>query len=208
MKFLGCFCLFFVAIAAQASLVEDFDALAYKCAPNVSPDTLRAIVTTESSFNPLSIAVVGENRVKQPKTLQEAVLFVSNYVNEKRRVSVGLAQINSSNFKMLNMSAEELFDPCNNLKAASIILSKCYKRMKSDDVSKNLADAISCYYSGNAKTGYEQGYVDRVIANAKAEITVPSIKNLLNKNVSVSVAEEHLIKSNSNKQNKQSLLIF
>lgn len=206
MKFLICFCAFFVAISANASVVEDFDSLALKCAPSVAVDTMKAIVKTESDFNPLALAVVGENRVKQPKTLQEAVLFVSNYVSQKRRFSVGLSQINSSNFQMLNMTAEELFDPCKNLKAASIILGKCYKSMKSDDIAKNLADALSCYYSGNAKTGFEHGYVSRVIANADEKVTVPSIKKFL-KNDESSINEEVLIHTNSGSP-KKSLLIF
>ena len=47
----------FLALVHSAN-AESFDDLAGRCAPNVSLDTLKALIKTESSFNPYAIAVV------------------------------------------------------------------------------------------------------------------------------------------------------
>lgn len=162
--------------------LESFKSLAARCAPTVAVDTLTALVKTESSFNPYAIGVVGGS-VKQPQNLQEAVFYISELIAEKRNFSVGLGQINQANFKSLGVTAEQLFDPCTNLKAAEQILSKCYVRMSKKGLgeAKALSDALSCYYSGNDTTGYKHGYVKLVAQNAKPiPVKVPSISLLTN----------------------------
>ena len=171
--------------AAQAeNEQESFNSLALRCAPNIAVDTLRALVKTESGFNPYAIGVVGSKGL-QPKNLQEAVFYVSELVAKKRSFSVGLGQINEANFASLGVTAEQLFEPCTNLKATAKILSKCYARMmkKGQGEAQALADALSCYYSGNDKVGYQHGYVSRVAKNSKSyveNISVPSISLLTN----------------------------
>ena len=166
-----------------ADVRDSFNELAKQCAPDVAADTLRALVKTESSFNPYAIGVVGGKGL-HPKNLQEAVFFVSELVAAKRNFSVGLGQINQANFKTLGVTAEQLFEPCTNLKAAAKILGSCYLRMsdKGQGEAKALADALSCYYSGNDTTGYKHGYVSRVKQNAALpkDLKVPSI-SILNK---------------------------
>ncbi len=181
----------FVALPDAAVSAEDFDLLAEKCAPSVAADTLKALVKTESGFNPFAIGVVGDS-VRQPQSLQEAVFTVTKLVAAEKSFSVGLAQINSANFAALGLTAEQLFDPCTNLKAAAVILGKCYEKGALKDEARALADALSCYYSGNEKTGYEHGYVDRVIANAPPP-SVPSIRLLTGSAASVREPEPPLI---------------
>lgn len=168
---------------------ESFKSLAARCAPTIAVDTLTALVKTESSFNPYAIGVVG-GKGKHPKNLQQAVFYISELVAKKRNFSVGLGQINQANFKSLGVTAEQLFDPCTNLKAAERILSKCYVRMskKRQGEAQALADALSCYYSGNDVTGYKHGYVKRVTQNSQQSTTaikVPSI-SLLSPQISTS----------------------
>ncbi|EGC99197.1 lytic transglycosylase catalytic, partial [Burkholderia sp. TJI49] len=43
-----------------------FAQLARACAPNVDPETLAALVRTESGFNPYAIGVVGGHLTRQP----------------------------------------------------------------------------------------------------------------------------------------------
>lgn len=166
---------------AVAMTQESFKELALRCAPSVAPDTLEALVKTESSFNPFAIGVVGGS-VKQPKNLQDAILIVTRLVAEKRNFSVGLGQVNQANFSSLGLTAEELFEPCTNLKASAQILSKCYARMSKKGLgeAQALSDALSCYYSGNDVTGYKHGYVHRVTQNSinKTAVKVPSISLL------------------------------
>ena len=127
---------------------------------------------------------------------------------------MGLAQINSQNFQSLGVTAEELFDPCTNLKAASVILGKCYERMSREDrdPARALSDALSCYYSGNAVTGHEHGYVDRVISNAPP-VRVPSIRLLTDGNKGAAesrsgAAEESSLISQGTQGAKRRALIF
>lgn len=107
-------------------------------------------------MNPLAIAVVG-GKVKQPSTLSDALALVKELESQGSNYSLGLGQINVKNFKTLGVTAEEMFDPCENLKATQYILKDCFVRAKGKDKSqgKQLGDALSCYYSGNEKTGYK-----------------------------------------------------
>lgn len=181
------FALPFLALVHSAN-AESFDDLAGRCAPNVSLDTLKALIKTESSFNPYAIAVV-KGSVKQPSTLSEALLTVNKLNKAGKNYSVGLGQINVSNFKRLAKTAEDLFDPCENLKATQKILQECYIRSSKQNQSegKNLADALSCYYSGNFTTGYKENYVQKVAKNAQVS-KIPSI-HLVNKELNIAASD-------------------
>ena len=181
------FALPFLALVHSAN-AESFDDLAGRCAPNVSLDTLKALIKTESSFNPYAIAVV-KGSVKQPSTLSEALLTVNKLNKAGKSYSVGLGQINVSNFKRLGKTAEDLFDPCENLKATQKILQECYIRSSKQNQSegKNLADALSCYYSGNFTTGYKENYVQTVAKNAQFS-KIPSI-HLVNKELNIAASD-------------------
>lgn len=181
------FALPFLALVHSAN-AESFDDLAGRCAPNVSLDTLKALIKTESSFNPYAIAVV-KGSVKQPSTLSEALLTVNKLNKAGKNYSVGLGQINVSNFRRLGKTAEDLFDPCENLKATQKILQECYIRSSKQNQSegKNLADALSCYYSGNFTTGYKENYVQTVAKNAQVS-KIPSI-HLVNKELNIAASD-------------------
>lgn len=170
--------LLLAACSIQFAHANDFDELAKKCAPLVSLDTLNALVKTESGFNRFAIGVVGES-IPQPKNYEEALSAIEYLLKEKKDFSVGLGQINQSNFKRLDTNAEKLLEPCENLKATQVILTECYERTdKTKSQGGRLADALSLYYSGNKTTGYKHGYVDKVANNATLEPVVPSIKFL------------------------------
>jgi type IV secretion system protein VirB1 len=79
--------------------------------------------------------------------------------------SVGLGQINKSNFQKYGLTADKAFDPCRNLRASGAILEECYLRayQAHPDEQRALRDSFSCYYSGNFTTGYTSGYVVRVV---------------------------------------------
>jgi len=61
--------------AAFAVSQADFQELAGKCAPDVSFDTLQAIVQTESGFNEFAIGVVG-GAVRQPESKADAEMAI------------------------------------------------------------------------------------------------------------------------------------
>lgn len=86
------------------SFADDFGELAKRCAPEVSEDTLRALVRTESSFNPYAIGIVGGGS-RQPKAFHEAMAIIAQLELEGKNYSVGLAQINKKNFSKLGINA-------------------------------------------------------------------------------------------------------
>ena len=158
----------------------EFDSLADKCAPDVSKDTLQALVKTESGMNPLAVAVVG-GKVKQPTSLKDALNLVRELEKNDSNFSLGLGQINKKNFDRLGVTAEDMFEPCKNLQASEHILKECFVKAQKEEKSegRQLGDALSCYYSGNEKTGYK-GYVQQVVSNADkyASVKIPSIKSV------------------------------
>jgi type IV secretion system protein VirB1 len=128
--------------------------------PNIQVprDILAAIVRVESAYNPFAIGVVGSRLSRQPKNLDEAIATVRDLESHGYNYSVGIAQVNRSNFAKYGLSKVELaFDVCANLEAGSKILKECFSRTNSD-----WGKAFSCYYSGNFVTGYKHGYVQKV----------------------------------------------
>lgn len=146
----------------------DFDALAARCAPSVAPSTLRAMATVESGLNPHAIGVVHGRLARQPRNLPEAISTVMALRKQGARFSAGLVQIYVKNWPAYNLDHESVFEPCANLRAAAGILTDCYKRatVKSGDAQVALRNALSCYYSNNFVTGYQHGYVQKVVSVA------------------------------------------
>ncbi|MQJ11602.1 transglycosylase, partial [Escherichia coli] len=120
-------------------------------------DTINDIARVESGFNPYAVAEIIPERERgsygksvishMPKSKEEALTVIREIENRKRRYSVGLMQITSSNFSFYSTSAEKLLDSCENLSVFEKIIVDCYKRG-----SYILRDR-SCYYSCNPGTG-------------------------------------------------------
>ncbi len=146
-----------------------FLTLAMACAPQVHPDTARAIVSVESGFNPYAIGVVGGALVRQPRTRAEALATIDALHAAGSNYSVGIGQINVANFARLGLTPRTALDPCTNLTAMQSVLGECFERASpTADVQSALRRALSCYYSGNFSTGVRHGYVGRVVATARA----------------------------------------
>ncbi|MCQ0031486.1 lytic transglycosylase domain-containing protein [Burkholderia glumae] len=159
-----------------------FERLAQSCAPSVAPDTLAAIVATESSGNPYAIGIVGAHLDRQPRSRDEAIAVARDLEARGYNFSMGLGQVNRFNLARLGETYESVFDPCRNLRAGSAILTDCYQRAANRFAGPTdaLRAALSCYYSGNFTTGIRQGYVRKVVANVGKPITVvPSLSQSL-----------------------------
>lgn len=147
----------------------DFVAVAQQCAPHVHFSTLSAVARQESSFNPFAIGVVGGRLARQPTNKAEAVATARALIAGGWKFSAGLIQIFQANWKKYGIDVETVFDPCSNLRAGGDILSECYDRalVKYKGNPKDaLPASFSCYYSGNFTTGFREGYVQSLIANA------------------------------------------
>lgn len=129
----------------------------------VSRDVMRHVVRVESSFNPFAIGVVGGRLRRQPRTLSEAVATAHSLDAKGLDFSVGLAQVNRRNLARQGLGTyERAFDACANLQAGARILAECHARAGGD-----WGKAFSCYYSGDLRTGFRHGYVQRVFASMR-----------------------------------------
>ena len=112
------------------------------CEVYAPPEQMSAIVRTESSANLYAIGIVKHLMNRQPQSLTEALQVVQQLRMEQHNYSVGLAQVNQSNFATYGLHDGNMFDKCSNLRAGSKILSTCYNQYK------DWPKAYSCYYSG------------------------------------------------------------
>jgi type IV secretion system protein VirB1 len=145
-----------------------FLALTQQCAPAVAPATMAAVVRVESGFNPYAIGVVHGRLLRQPASLDEAVATTRALDVSGWNYSVGLAQVNRSNWTRFGLTPATVFDPCRNLAAGAAILEGCFERAKRArvQVQDALRAALSCYASGDFSSGFRTGYVQRVVAQA------------------------------------------
>lgn len=163
----------------KQTLLRDMDtatfiAMTTLCAPLVHPGTARALVATESAFNPHAIGVVAGSLERQPRNFDEALATAQVLRSRARNFSVGLAQINVYNLDRFGLSLADGFDSCKNLQAMQVVLIECFERAGSRDATQeSLRRALSCYYSGNFTTGFRHGYVSRVVNNARKTARAP-----------------------------------
>lgn len=148
-------------ILASASLA----ALLAQCAPQVSPDTMTAIVMTESKGNPWAIGVNGAGAVKQPSSKAEAIRVARDLILRGKNIDMGLGQINSANLSWLKLSVEQVFDPCTNLRAGAFVLTDNYRRAVRGGEERPLHAALSAYNTGSFTRGLRNGYVAKVMRN-------------------------------------------
>lgn len=145
-------------------------ALLSMCAPDVAPQTMTAIVSQESAFNPYAVGINHPHPrlKKQPTNKAEAVSVVKDLIARKIDFDAGLGQINYRNWKWLGLTAETVFDPCTNLRSAQRVLADCYTRSykTTQDPRKSLLQSFSCYNTGNFQRGFSNGYVQNVLKKA------------------------------------------
>ena len=152
-----------------------FMAVAVACAPLADPATSRAVVATESAFNPNAIGVVGGALERQPRSRPEALATARMLRAQGWNYSLGLAQINARNLARLGLDVETAFEPCANLEAMQTVLLECFERAmpRRTSAQRALRAALSCYYSGNFVTGVHDGYVHRVVSASRAAPPAP-----------------------------------
>ena len=144
-----------------------FLALAVQCAATIHPSTSLDVARVESGFHPYAIAEIlpdSQGVISHfPTSFTEAIRLTRQLATQKRRYSVGLMQITSTNFRHYGVTASDLLNPCVNLSVFERILDDCYRR------GGTLKRALSCYYSGNFETGLrpesafnQTSYVQRI----------------------------------------------
>jgi len=163
-------------------MIAEIAALALTCAPNIHPVTLHALIRHESRVQQYAIGVnrKGQHLRQQPRSLAEATKAARRLIDQGIDFDAGLGQINVRNWAWLDLDSKTVFDPCLNLAAAQTVLAECYARAlpRHPDPQSALRAALSCYNTGNFKRGFTNGYVGKVLAQAK--VRVPALAPLKN----------------------------
>lgn len=156
----------------------DFAELAKRCAPEIHPETMIALVRSESGFDPLVIGVNGPAHEKiVSASAAQAEAKAKFLLAAGKSIDVGYGQINSKNFKRLGLSVADAFDPCRNLAAASRLLRTSYAQFLAagQDPASALDAALSAYNTGDGASGISNGYVGIVHENSGVAYMVPAI---------------------------------
>ena len=142
-------------------------ALASQCAPSVAPETVLAIIQTESSGDPFALNVNGGRQPARQSNATDAAATARRFVAAGYSVDLGLGQINSRNMRWLGLTWETVFDPCTNVAALGRVLTANYNSAKAGrDPQTALRVALSMYNTGSQTRGFRNGYVAKVVGNA------------------------------------------
>ena len=142
-------------------------ALASQCAPTVAPETVLAIIQTESIGEPFALNVNGGRQPARQNNAADAAATARRYVAAGYSVDLGLGQINSRNMRWLGLTWDTVFDPCTNVAALGRVLTTNYNAVSAGrDPQTALRVALSMYNTGSQTRGFRNGYVAKVIGNA------------------------------------------
>jgi type IV secretion system protein VirB1 len=142
-------------------------ALASQCAPSVAPETVLAIIQTESSGEQFALNVNGGRQPARQANAADAATTARRYVAAGYSVDLGLGQINSRNMRWLGLTWETVFDPCTNVAALGRVLTTNYNAVSAGrDPQTALRVALSMYNTGSQTRGFRNGYVAKVERNA------------------------------------------
>ena len=151
-------------------MIVDIPTTVAQCAPQVHVSTMQAIIRTESKNNPLALGINKGKRLRyQAKNHTQAVAWANYLEKNNYNFDIGLAQINIKNVRKMGYKAHELLDPCTNIRVAGKILQDNYKVALKQSASRDeaLKKAISAYNTGNHYAGFKNGYVQKVMNNAR-----------------------------------------
>ena len=169
--------------AAGSRLSEaEFVSLATRCAPGAPADTLLAIARTESDLYTSAISInrprAAARRVgnrdgelvltKQPKDRREAMSWLHWFASHQYSVSIGLMQVNAETAVRLRVNAEQLLEPCTNLRVGAMILISAYSQI-AREIGQGFAAldaALSIYNTGDSTAGFRNGYVATVYTHS------------------------------------------
>ena len=139
-----------------------------RCAKNVHPSTIQAIIKNESGGRVLALNSNRPDGPTQlnPTTKTEAIAMARAEIRAGNSVDLGLMQINSKNLAGLALHITKAFDRCANLRAGSRIFFADYGRaVKQYGAGQRaLQAAISAYNTGDFAAGYANGYVAKYYA--------------------------------------------
>ncbi|MFU0505355.1 lytic transglycosylase domain-containing protein [Pseudaminobacter sp. NGMCC 1.201702] len=142
--------------------------LAQNCAPQVATETIAAVVSVESGFQPFAIRINTDHPLtEQPKTRAEAIETATMLIAEGHDIDLGLGGINSGDLGRLGISVSDTFDFCLNIKASAALLEGYYRVALQGGATTGQAEAVmlrSYFGNGDASVGEMVGYDKKVLA--------------------------------------------
>jgi type IV secretion system protein VirB1 len=146
----------------------DLLTLVLVCAPFVSSNTMMAVMQHESGGNAWAIGVNGKHRFQKPDSYQAAVSEARRLIAAGASIDMGLMQINSKTMVGLGLTVEQTFDPCTNVYAGGVVLTRNYVRASKQYGNQQAAlqAALSAYNTGDFQKGITNGYVGFVLKRA------------------------------------------
>jgi len=162
-------------------------ALLVRCAPEVSPVTMAALVAQESGGDPYALDDDSTHIVYHPISYAGAARLAAQLIGAGHSVDLGLAQVNSNWLPALHLTAAELLEPCENLRAGSLILLRAWRAAggrspaggtpvpPAPPLVKRLARALAIYHSGNPRSPAGRQYAAETYRHAGVRIVVPAI---------------------------------
>ncbi len=152
-------------------MAVSFTDLAQTCAPAIAIETLAAVVSLESQFQPFDIRVRGSSSLhEQPKNKAEAVETATVLMAEHKDVQLGLGGIGIAELRKFDFSIADAFDPCLNLKATATLLDGYYRLAVRAGATLQQAERVmlqSYYGRSDPSVGKMAQYDDQVQSEAK-----------------------------------------
>ncbi|WP_368518727.1 lytic transglycosylase domain-containing protein [Rhizobium sp.] len=152
-------------------MAVSFTDLAQTCAPAIAIETLAAVVSLESQFQPFDIRVRGSSSLhEQPKNKAEAVETAAVLMAEHKDVQLGLGGIGIAELRRFDLSIADAFDPCLNLKATATLLDGYYRLAVRAGATFQQAERVmlqSYYGRSDPSVGKMAQYDDEVQSEAK-----------------------------------------
>ncbi|NTF50327.1 type IV secretion system protein VirB1 [Rhizobium rhizogenes] len=109
-------------------MAVSFTDLAQTCAPAIAVETLAAVVSLESQFQPFDIRVSGSPSLhEQPTSKAAAIETATALMAEHQDVQLGLGGIGIAELRKFDLSISDAFDPCLNLRATATLLDGYYR---------------------------------------------------------------------------------
>lgn len=145
------------------------------CSVNTHADTVRAVISVESRGNPLAIGVNGPLKLRKARDAADAAQLARYAISMGYSVDMGLMQVNSRNLAKVGLTPETVFEPCNNIRAGTMILSGNYSRaiVQHGEGQAALRASLSAYNTGSMTRGFRNGYVARYYAGSPiAEVSL------------------------------------
>ncbi|MHB8225383.1 lytic transglycosylase domain-containing protein [Acidithiobacillus sp.] len=138
-----------------------------QCASQIAPVTMAAIVRVESGGDPLAMWDNTAHKGYRPHALGQALAILRRLMATGHQVDVGIAQVDTENFRKYGLTPATALNACTNLHAAAAILQAAWittRREYPGNPQRALFHAFEIYNSGTPIG--DRSYANHILAAA------------------------------------------